>query len=172
LDGKENLELCHKETTTTAAVDISSRFTMVEDMEDDDLILGSDDDWTDCSPTEETSSTQGTSVSEMMTHDSDNIDVMEEGINAAVGAVAYGEDFTMEVEEEEPSNGVVVEATTVADATDDKDADTDDVLDLEKLYDLLEQSKRAVDLIAGKNVMLLIGCTGAGKVSFLLSFGL
>ena len=39
-----------------------------------------------------------------------------------------------------------------------------DVLDLEKLQVLLKQSKHAADKIADKDVMLLIGGTGAGKV--------
>ena len=38
------------------------------------------------------------------------------------------------------------------------------VLDVEKLFNLLEASKNAGNLIAGKDVMLLIGLTGAGKV--------
>jgi hypothetical protein len=67
------------------------------------------------------------------------------------------DDFVMEVDEE--SNGAV-------------DEETCDVLDLEKLYELLEQSKRAGDLIAGKNVILLIGGTGAGKVSFFCFFSI
>lgn len=42
-----------------------------------------------------------------------------------------------------------------------------DVLDVDKLIDLLQASKSAGDVIAGKDVLLLIGGTGAGKVSTL-----
>jgi len=38
------------------------------------------------------------------------------------------------------------------------------VLDVEKLFKLLEASQSAGNLIADKDVMLLIGLTGAGKV--------
>lgn len=44
-------------------------------------------------------------------------------------------------------------------------ATTKDVLDVDKLIDLLQANKSAVDRIAGKDVLLLIGGTGAGKVS-------
>ena len=40
-----------------------------------------------------------------------------------------------------------------------------DAVDIVKLLDLLKASKKAGDLIAEKHVMLLIGLTGAGKVS-------
>ena len=38
-------------------------------------------------------------------------------------------------------------------------------VDIDKLLSLLEASKRAAHLIAGKHLLLLIGRTGAGKVS-------
>jgi len=44
-----------------------------------------------------------------------------------------------------------------------------DELDVEKLFNLLEASKSAGDLIADKDVLLLIGLTGAGKVRKTLS---
>ena len=40
-----------------------------------------------------------------------------------------------------------------------------DAVDVVMLLDLLKASKKAGDLIAEKHVMLLIGLTGAGKVS-------
>ena len=40
-----------------------------------------------------------------------------------------------------------------------------DAVDIDMLLDLLKASKKAGDLIAEKHVMLLIGLTGAGKVS-------
>jgi len=52
----------------------------------------------------------------------------------------------------------------VADESGGGDDDAADVLDLEKLQNLLQQSKQAANKIAGKDVMLLIGGTGAGKV--------
>ena len=44
----------------------------------------------------------------------------------------------------------------------------EDVLDLNKLLALLDSSKEAAQLIAGKHIVTLIGGTGAGKVRFLL----
>jgi ABC-type histidine transport system ATPase subunit len=44
--------------------------------------------------------------------------------------------------------------------------DTIDVLDLNKLCAVLEEGKEASDKISGKDVLLLIGGTGAGKVCF------
>ena len=41
-------------------------------------------------------------------------------------------------------------------------------VDIDKLLSLLEASKKAAHLIAGKHLLLLIGRTGAGKVSLLL----
>lgn len=38
------------------------------------------------------------------------------------------------------------------------------VIDVNKLMDLLKTGKKAGDFIAGKQLMLLIGLTGAGKV--------
>jgi hypothetical protein len=104
-----------------------------------------------------------------------------------------GEPMDMDVEQEDDSSGTadssvttdentkdaedclleVEESNAVADSTDEHhamDEETDDVMDLEKLFGLLEQSKRAGDVIAGKNVMLLIGGTGAGKVRSACSF--
>ena len=40
----------------------------------------------------------------------------------------------------------------------------DDVLNIDKACDLLEASKKAGDKIEGKNVILLVGGTGSGKV--------
>jgi hypothetical protein len=98
----------------------------------------------------------------------------------------------LNVEQEEDSPGTVASSLTTTDekmkdtkdrlmeaeesiaysteAMDAVDEETDDVLDLKKLYPLLEQSNRVGDRIAGPNVMLLIGISGAGKVS--VSFGL
>ena len=45
---------------------------------------------------------------------------------------------------------------------------TNTAVDIDKLLSLLEASKKAAHLIAGKHVLLLIGRTGAGKVSSLL----
>ena len=42
---------------------------------------------------------------------------------------------------------------------------TNTAVDIDKLLSLLEASKRAAHLIAGKHLLLLIGRTGAGKVS-------
>ena len=41
-----------------------------------------------------------------------------------------------------------------------------DVLDFNKLLALLDSSKEAAQLIAGKHIVTLIGGTGAGKVRF------
>ena len=46
------------------------------------------------------------------------------------------------------------------------DEDLDDVVDFDLLRDLLVQIKKAGCKIAGKDVMLLIGATGAGKVGY------
>lgn len=157
----------------TTAVDNSSRLIMMDQVQgdkvaDNDDLVGSNDDYlTESDATQDAA--QGTSVSdETNAYDGDNnTDSMEVDLDS-VAAEADNEDFMMEVEQEPSKQGVVDSTTHVVDAVDDDDddEDTSDVLDLEKLYDLLEQSKSAGDLIDGKNVMLLIGGTGAGKVSF------
>jgi len=48
---------------------------------------------------------------------------------------------------------------------DDVVAEKNDAIDIDRLLGLLKASKKAGDLIAKKHVMLLIGLTGAGKVS-------
>lgn len=70
-----------------------------------------------------------------------------------------------------------VKTTSVVDVEENNGTSEDDVLmedikakkydavDIVKLLDLLKASKKAGDLIAEKHVMLLIGLTGAGKVS-------
>ena len=45
----------------------------------------------------------------------------------------------------------------------------EDVIDDDKLLELLEASNKAAHLIAGKHVLLEVGETGAGKVSALKS---
>ena len=52
--------------------------------------------------------------------------------------------------------------------TEAKKKNDNDVVDIHKLTILLEASKKAGDLIACKDIMLLIGLTGAGKVSRIL----
>ena len=47
----------------------------------------------------------------------------------------------------------------------DEEIKKNDVIDIDRLLDLLKASIKAGDLIATKHVMLLIGLTGAGKVS-------
>ena len=46
-----------------------------------------------------------------------------------------------------------------------EDADTRDVLDQTKLIGLLNESNKAGKHLSGKKVLLLVGGTGAGKVS-------
>ena len=50
-------------------------------------------------------------------------------------------------------------------AEEDEEMKKNDVIDIDRLLDLLKASIKAGDLIATKHVMLLIGLTGAGKVS-------
>jgi hypothetical protein len=47
----------------------------------------------------------------------------------------------------------------------DEEVKKNDSIDIDRLLDLLKASRKAGDLIAEKDVMLLIGLTGAGKVS-------
>ena len=47
----------------------------------------------------------------------------------------------------------------------DEEIKKNDVIDIDRLLNLLKASIKAGDLIATKHVMLLIGLTGAGKVS-------
>ena len=47
----------------------------------------------------------------------------------------------------------------------DEEMNKNDVVDIDRLLVLLKASIKAGDLIATKHVMLLIGLTGAGKVS-------
>ena len=47
----------------------------------------------------------------------------------------------------------------------DEEMNKDDAVDIDRLLDLLKASIKAGDLIATKHVLLLIGLTGAGKVS-------
>jgi hypothetical protein len=47
----------------------------------------------------------------------------------------------------------------------DEEIKKNGVIDIDRLLDLLKASIKAGDLIATKHVMLLIGLTGAGKVS-------
>ena len=44
----------------------------------------------------------------------------------------------------------------------------EDVIDDDKLLGLLEASNKAASLITGKNVLLEVGVTGAGKVSHII----
>jgi len=64
-------------------------------------------------------------------------------------------------EREEPMDVDVCELSSPDVGVDD----TKDVLDQKELLTLLEQSKEAGKLIAGEDILLLIGGTGAGKVS-------
>jgi ATPase subunit of ABC transporter with duplicated ATPase domains len=73
------------------------------------------------------------------------------------------ENNEMDVESEDSSVDVNVPDTVIH-----------DLLEIDKLVQYLEQGKKAGDKIAGKDVLLLIGGTGAGKSKFvcLLLFGL
>jgi hypothetical protein len=85
-------------------------------------------------------------------------------------ATSKDENTNNEMMMEVDDHSGMLDAATTTTIVDVEDKDTGDVLDLEKLHELLAQSKNAGDLIAGKNVMLLIGGTGAGKVSFFFHF--
>ena len=75
-----------------------------------------------------------------------------------------GKDDRMEVDMDvEEYGGEVSSLSTIA-ISDEDDGNGDDVIDLAKLCGLLEQSKKAGEKIAGKNVLLFFGNTGAGKV--------
>ena len=79
--------------------------------------------------------------------------------------------------DEQEETQVKTNNNNVVDMEEDNEATEDDVLmldvkakkndavDIDMLLDLLKASKKAGDLIAEKHVMLLIGLTGAGKVS-------
>ena len=79
--------------------------------------------------------------------------------------------------DEQEETQVKTNNNNVVDMEEDNETTEDDVLmvdikakkydavDIVKLLDLLKASKKAGDLIAEKHVMLLIGLTGAGKVS-------
>ena len=79
--------------------------------------------------------------------------------------------------DEQEETQVKTNNNNVVDMEVDNETTEDDVLmvdikakkynavDIVKLLDLLKASKKAGDLIAEKHVMLLIGLTGAGKVS-------
>jgi flagellar biosynthesis GTPase FlhF len=47
----------------------------------------------------------------------------------------------------------------------DEEVKKNDVIDIDRVLDLLKASRKAGDVITKKDVMLLIGLTGAGKVS-------
>ena len=79
--------------------------------------------------------------------------------------------------DEQEETQVKTSNNNVVDMEEDNETTEDDVLmvdikaqkygavDIVMLLDLLKASKKAGDLIAEKHVMLLIGLTGAGKVS-------
>ena len=67
------------------------------------------------------------------------------------------DDIVMEIDAEEATN---TNDNMIVDLDEKQSA-----VDIDKLLSLLEASKRAAHLIAGKHLLLLIGRTGAGKVS-------
>jgi hypothetical protein len=87
------------------------------------------------------------------------------------------DDKTMDDVRMDEQEETKVKTTSVVDVEENNGTSEDDVLmedikakkydavDIVKLLDLLKASKKAGDLIAEKHVMLLIGLTGAGKVS-------
>lgn len=69
--------------------------------------------------------------------------------------------------EDEIMNDVEMDFDNDRDA---EDMDKDDALDIDTLLDLLMASKKAGDIIAEKDLISLIGLSGAGKVSKINQF--